>query len=176
GRHLLMSVSEGSNYIRVLTAMSEGADSRRLSGESRFSEEHPAISPDGGWTAFDSSESGQREVYVQPLPDGPKRQVSIGGGQMPVWNRNGSELFYAARDGMLMSVALRVAGGRLEIAEPQPLFLLRLGTSGEIVFQRHSYDVSPDGHRFLVIRRAPDSETDGAVVVTNWTALLKRPR
>jgi Tol biopolymer transport system component len=176
GRHLLMSVSEGSNYVRVLTAMSEGADSRRLSGESRFSEEHPAISPDGRWTAFDSSESGQREVYVQPLPDGPKGQVSIGGGQMPVWNRNGSELFYAARDGMLMSVALRAAGGRLEIAEPQPLFLLRLGTSGEIVFHRHSYDVSPDGQRFLVIRRAPDSETDGAVVVTNWTALLKRDR
>jgi Tol biopolymer transport system component len=174
GRHLLMGVPDGGNYSRVLTPLSGGGDSLRLSGNSGFSEEHPEISPDGRWTAFDSSESGQREVYVQPLPDGPKRQVSIGGGQMPVWNRNGSELFYAARDGMLMSAAMRLAAGRLEIAEPQPLFLLRLGVAGELQFHRHPYDVSPDGQRFLVIRRAPDTEADGAVVVTNWTAALPK--
>jgi len=176
GRHLLLSASEAGNFARVLAPLSERGDSVRLSANSRFSEEHAVISPDGRWTAFDSSESGQREVYVQPLPDGPKRQVSIGGGQMPVWNRNGSELFYAARDGMLMSAALRLAAGRLEIAEPQPLFLLRFGVSGEVQFQRHPYDVSPDGQRFLVIRRAPDTEADGAVVVTNWTAVLGKAR
>jgi Tol biopolymer transport system component len=175
GLHLLYSVSEGANFTRVLTSLSERGDSRRLSDDVRFSEEHPEISPDGRWTAFDSSESGQREVYVQPLPGGPKRQVSIGGGQMPVWNRNGSELFYAARDGMLMSAAVHPAAG-LEIAEPQPLFLLRLAVSGEVQFPRHPYDVSPDGQRFLVIRRTPDSEADGAVVVTNWTALLRNTR
>ena len=95
---------------------------------------------------------------------------------MSAWNRNGSELFYAARDGMLMSVALRPSAGRLEIAEPQPLFLLQLGMGGEVQFQRHPYDVSPDGQRFLVIRRAPDAHADGAVVVTNWTAALKGSR
>jgi tRNA A-37 threonylcarbamoyl transferase component Bud32 len=173
GQHLLMSSPEGGNYTRVLSPLSERGDSLRLSADARFSEEHPEFSPDGQWTAFDSTESGQREVYVQPLPGGPKRQVSIGGGQMPVWNRNGSELFYAAKDGMLMSIAMRLSVGRLEIAEPQPLFLLRLGVSGEILFHRHPYDVSPDGQRFLVIRRAPDAEGDGAVVVTNWTAVLR---
>ncbi len=174
GRHLLVDLSEGGNYSRVLIPLVGGADSVRLSPDSRFSEEHPEISPDGRWTAFDSSESGRKEVYVQPLRAGPKRQISIGGGQMPVWNRNGSEIFYAARDGMLMSVTLHLASGRLEIAEPQPLFLLQLGVSGEIQFHRHPYDVSPDGQRFLVIRRAPDTEADGAVVVTNWTAVLKK--
>jgi Tol biopolymer transport system component/predicted Ser/Thr protein kinase len=176
GRHLLTSVNEAGNFTRVWIPLSGGGDSLRLTGDSRFSEEHPEISPDGRWTAFDSSESGQKEVYVQPLPGGPKRQVSIGGGQMPIWNRNGSEIFYAARDGMLMSVALRFPADRLEIAEPQSLFPLRLGVSGEIQFPRHPYDVSPDGQKFLVIRRAPDSEADGAVVVTNWTAVLGRAR
>ena len=95
---------------------------------------------------------------------------------MPVWNRNGSELFYAARDGTLMSVTLRFPAGRLETAEPQSLFLLRLGVGGELQFHRHPYDVSPDGQRFLVIRRAPDTEADSAVVVTNWTAVLGRAR
>ena len=176
GRHLLVAVSEGSNFTRVLLPLAGKEGSLRLSGNSRFSEQHPAFSPDGRWTAFDSNESGPREVYVQPFPEGPKRQVSVGGGQMPVWNRNGSELFYAARDGMLMSVALHFAAGRLEIGEPQPLFLLQLGTGGELPWIRHPYDVSPDGQRFLVIRRAPDAEPDSAVVVTNWTAALKAGR
>ena len=176
GRHLLMNIPQSGIFTRVLAPLTERGDSLRLSGDSRFSEEHASISPDGRSTAFDSSESGQREVYVQPLPEGPKRQVSIGGGKMPVWNRDGSELFYAARDGVLMSAALRFAAGRLEIGEPQPLFPLQLGVSGEIQFHRHPYDVSPDGQRFLVIRRAPDAEPDGAVVVTNWTAVLAKPR
>jgi hypothetical protein len=92
---------------------------------------------------------------------------------MPVWNRNGLELFYVARAGTLMAVALHRAGGRLEIAEPQPLFPLQLALSG-FLFVRHPYDASPDGQRFLVIRRAPDAKADGAVVVTNWTSLLGR--
>ncbi len=176
GRSLLYSLSESVNFTRILSPVSGGGAPLSLSGDSRFSEEHPEISPDGRWTAFDSSESGQREVYVQQLTGGPKRQVSIGGGQMPVWNRDASELFYAARDGMLMSVGIRLAAGRLETGEPQPLFPLQLGVSGEIQFSRHPYDVSPDGQRFLVIRRTPDSGADGAVVVTNWTALLGKNR
>jgi Tol biopolymer transport system component len=172
GRSLLVSVSEGPSYTRVLFPLSGRGGPVRLSTDPRFSEEHPEMSPDGRWTAFVSSESGQREVYVQPLPGGSKRQVSIGGGQMPVWNRQGTELFYAARDGLLMSVAMRLSAGRAEIGEPQPLFMLQLGVSGEILFARHPYDVSPDGQRFLVIRRAPGTEPDSAVVVTNWTAVL----
>jgi eukaryotic-like serine/threonine-protein kinase len=174
GRQLLVDVPESGNYLRYLAPLSGGAAWIRLSADSRFSEEHPELSPDGRWMAFDSNESGPREVYVQSLPEGPKRQVSIAGGQMPVWNRNGSELFYAARDGMLMSVSVRIAPGGLEIGEPQPLFLLQLGTSGELPWHRHPYDVALDG-RFLVIRRA-DAEPDAAVVVTNWTEALKAGR
>ena len=75
---------------------------------------------------------------MQPLPDGPKRQVSIGGGRMPVWNRNGSELFYAAPAGSLKSAVLHVVAGRLEIKEPQTLFPLQLGVSGESPFSHPS--------------------------------------
>jgi Tol biopolymer transport system component len=176
GRHLLMNSPDGSNYERILTPLPGPGDPLRLSADSRFSEEHPEFSPDGQWTAFDSTESGQKEVYVQPLAGGPKRQISIGGGEMPVWNQNGLELFYVAKDGMLMSVALRLAASRPEIAEPQPLFLLRPEVGGEVQFHRHPFDVSPDGQRFLVIRRGPDAEADGAVVAANWTAVLGRSR
>jgi Tol biopolymer transport system component len=176
GRHLLVAAEEGGRFSRVLLPLSGKGEAVRLSSASRFSEQHPAFSPDGRFTAFDSDESGSREVYLQPFPGVEKRQISVGGGQMPVWSRDSSELFYAARDGMLMSVALHPAAGRLEIGEPQPLFLLQLGTQGEMPWMHHPYDVSADGQRFLVIRVAPDTEPDGAVVVTNWTAELRDAR
>jgi Tol biopolymer transport system component len=172
GGHLLVAAEEGGRFSRLLLGLSGKGGPVRLSGASRFSEQHPDFSPDGRFTAFDSDESGRREVYVQPFPGGEKRQVSAGGGQMPVFRRDGSELFYEATDGMLMSVALHSAVGRLDVGEPQPLFLLQLGTQGEMPWLHHPYDVSPDGQRFLVIRAAPDAEPDGAVVVTNWTTGL----
>jgi dipeptidyl aminopeptidase/acylaminoacyl peptidase/predicted Ser/Thr protein kinase len=172
GKFVLYTASEGANYARILRPVS-GGDPLRLSEGARFSEEHAVISPDGRFCAFDSGESGRKEVYVQPVPTGPKRQVSIGGGQTPLWSRDASELFYASRDQTLMSVSIRSAAGRPEIGEPQPLFPLNLGIGGEVQFTRHPYDVSPDGQKFLVIRRAPDSEPDGAVILTNWTAVLK---
>ncbi len=172
GRHVLVNVIGPPRYARVLLSLEDPKDQVRLGGDTPFSEEHPTVSADGRLTAFDSLESGQREVYVQPLPEGPKRQVSAGGGQMPVWNRNVRELFYAARNGMLMSVPLRSAAGRLEAGEPQPLFPLQFDLSGELPWHLQPYDVSPDGQKFLVIRRAPGVEPDGVVVVTNWTAAL----
>ncbi len=175
GRHLLADNPVGGLHARVLIDLAAGGSSRPLSSGSRFSEEHPELSPDGRWTAFDSNESGRREVYVQPLDGGPERQVSIEGGQLPVWSRSGSELFFVGRDGNLKSVPVHLAGGRVAIGEPQSLFPLQLGVDGELPFDVRPYDVSPDGQRFLVIRRAAGADPDGAVVVTNWTAVLRRP-
>ena len=111
---------------------------------------------------------------MQPLPGGPKRQVSIGGGQMPVWNRNGSELFYAARDGMLMSVA--DASCRGPIGDRRAAASLPAGareSSGEIQFPRHSLRRVSGRPALSRDPPAPDAEPDGAVVVTNWTTVLK---
>ncbi len=172
GRHILVGVQASGVFSREIVDVADPRRPLRLGTGSGFSEEHPSISADGRWSAFDSIESGQREVYLQPVPDGPRRQVSIGGGQMPVWRRDGRELFYAARDGTLMSVALGPQGGGLELGEPQPLFPLQLDLSGELPWTRLPYDVTPDGQRFLVIRRARGVEPDGVVVVTDWTGAL----
>jgi eukaryotic-like serine/threonine-protein kinase len=176
GRHLLYALSEGPRFARFLAPLPAGSEPRRLTGDSPFSEEHPEMSPDGLWTAFESDEAGRREIYVEALAGGSRRQVSIGGGQAALWSRDGSELFYVAREGILTSVAVSHKGSVLEIGQPQPLFPLRLGgRGGDIQLFRRSYDVAPDGQRFLVIRRASDTEAEGAIVVTNWTAALKKP-
>lgn len=174
GRHVLAdSPVYAGQHTLALFDLAAGGAPKPLSGDSPFSEQHPALSTDGRWIAFDSDEPGQREVFIRPFPEGPKRQVSVGGGQMPVWSRSGSELFYVAPDGMLKSVALRFGGGGPDISEPRALFLLQLGVSGELPWQIHPYDVSPDGERFLVIRGSPGAGPDGAVVVTDWTSVLK---
>jgi eukaryotic-like serine/threonine-protein kinase len=174
GQHVLAdSPYYPGQHTLVLFDLEAGEAPRPLSGDSHFSEQHPALSSDGRWAAFDSDEPGQREVFIQPFPQGPRRQVSVGGGQMPVWSRSGSELFYMAPDGMLKSVALRFAGGGLDLSEPHALFLLMLGVSGELPWEIHPYDVSPDGQRFLVIRGSSGAEPDGALVVTDWTSVLK---
>ena len=53
------------------------------------------FSPDGRFLAYSSNESGRREVYVLPFPDGAgKRQVSVNGGAQVRWRSNGKELYY----------------------------------------------------------------------------------
>ena len=60
---------------------------------SRAAEAWPAFSPDGGWIAYQSNESGQSEIYVQPFPGpGGKWQVSTSGGTFPVSSRARHEL------------------------------------------------------------------------------------
>ena len=55
----------------------------------------PAISPDGVWLAYVSGESGRREIYVQPFPDGGERhQISTDGGLYPVWSPDGRIIYY----------------------------------------------------------------------------------
>ena len=49
-------------------------------------EQNADLSPDGGWLAYQSNESGRQEIYVRPFPNvatGKRTQVSTSGGQQP---------------------------------------------------------------------------------------------
>lgn len=48
-----------------------------------------------GAGVYVSDESGQYEVYIRPYPVGEgKWQVSVNGGEEPIWSHDGKELFY----------------------------------------------------------------------------------
>ena len=157
GRHIVFAAETptGPN-LRVLPVSGGGAPFDLAT--TPFAEFHAKFSPDSRWVAFVSTETGRPEVYVQGFPgNGPKRQVSAGGGIWPRWRRDASELFYLSTDGRLMSVPLVRKGANLEAATPRALFTLK-STSG--------YEASPDGQRFLVT--AVVSEASPISVILNW--------
>jgi hypothetical protein len=131
------------------------------------SEWHGRFSPDQGWVAYDSDETGRSEVYIASFPDARRRlQVTSGGGSFPQWGPDGRELFYISGDGMLAVVGLKNVAGGLAPSPPKPLFPLTART-----YIASPYEVSADGKRFLVHQAEPNTTLD---VVLNWPALLRK--
>ncbi len=135
-----------------------------------FNERAPRLSPDGRWLAYVSNESGRDEVYVQPFPGpGGKWQISVSGGNEPVWSQAGGEIFF--RTGDKMMVAGVASGGSFSVETPRVLF------EGRFVPTRRgdaAYDVSSDGRRFVMIQRNAESLATHLNVVLNFSEELKR--
>ncbi|MFY9530722.1 MAG: protein kinase [Candidatus Acidiferrales bacterium] len=137
-----------------------------------FNESVPRFSPDGRWLAYTSDESGRYEIYVQPYPGpGGKWLISTEGGTEPAWNPNGRELFYRSGDKM-MAVEIATQPS-FAAGKPRMLFEGRYEPAPAPIA---NYDVSPDGQRFLMLKR---SESAGEAptqinVVLNWFEELKR--
>jgi len=144
---------------------------------SPFDEQTPQLSPDGRWLAYTSDETGSDEIYVQSFSaDGKlgadKKIISTAGGKLPVWRRDGSELFFIAADGQMMASSVKTGGTEFEFTPPKPLFKTRtLSLEGGIY---HEYDVSPDGQRFLIGTLIGDTKAAPPTMILNWTALLKK--
>ena len=138
-----------------------------------FQEPSAALSPDGRWLSVQSNASGEFEIYVHPFPDinGGQWQISTDGGVLPLWGPGGRELFY--RNGQaVLAVSVQTEPSFVS-GNPEVLFEgpYRLG------FGSHTYDVSPDGQRFLMIKAAEpggDGQRPELVLVQNWSAELER--
>ena len=134
----------------------------------QFDENHAQFSPDGRFVAYDSDELGKRQVYVTAFPGpGGKQQVSTGGGEDPVWRRDGKELFFLS-EGKLMVAEVTTNGSTLEIGNVQLLFDAHSGFGLE-----NHYDVTPDGNRFIVATLGEGGSAPMNLVV-NWNADLKK--
>ncbi len=173
GKHVLTSDQLPTGLDIGLVSLSPPFEAKQLI-QSAEDQNNPAVSPDGKWIAYESGESGSNEIYVRPFPDveAGRWQVSNAGGRQPLWARDGSELFYFDGDGFLVSVAIQMTP-TFNAGRPRKMFEARYIGGGA-----RSYDVSPDGQRFLMLEPAtqPDAEDDSAriVVVVNWLEELKR--
>ena len=152
-------------------------DTRRVSAlvQSEFTERNGILSPDGQWLAYESNEnSGQFEIFVRPFPDvnRGRNQVSTAGGTRPLWAPNGRELIYVSPSGALMSVSV-ARGATWSATTPTVIvkegYMVAPGNPGR------TYDISPDGQRFLMIKdRSLTAAPAGLVVVQHWIEELKR--
>jgi len=136
-------------------------------------EQQPAFSPDGRWLAYQSDESGAYEIYVSEYPGGgQKRRVSTGGGAGPLWSPDGSELFFQSEDGRRLFAVEIAVGPGLEIGDQHLLFEGSFEVSHESAL---SFDLSPDGRRFLM-RQRPEGEMVARelVLVLDWFTELDR--
>jgi hypothetical protein len=126
------------------------------------------LSPDMHWIAYDSTESGRREIWIQPMPpNGSRWQVSNGGGTSVRWRGDGRELFYIAADGKLTAVPV-APGDAPRFGTPVALFQTQQPEGGD------AYTPSPDGQRFLINAPLGLADTDPITVLVNWRAAIDK--
>ena len=137
----------------------------------RARESAPAFSPDGRWIAYTSDDSGRLEVYVARYPELDRRSViSTTGGRDPLWSPQGGELFFLDTRNQL--VAVPMADGQ-PAGPAQPLFETSVIPDR---FLSRTYDVSPDGRRFVVAEPTDVGRPrlDRVYLVENWFEELNR--
>jgi len=132
------------------------------------------LSRDGKWIVYVSGATNAAsvgQIVVRRFTDIRAEQtvISPGAGQLPIWSRDGREIFYRAADGTVMSVQVSTSPTlsykpAVPVLTP-PLTLSDAGTGP-------TFDVSPDGRRFLFIR-APELDIHSLKVVLNWDVDVK---
>ena len=168
GKNLLVGTVTGNLGLNLLPL--DG--SRKLVPllPTEFSHRSPALSPDGRWLAYDSDESGRREVYVRRFPvTEEKWQVSTRGGIWPYWRSDGKEIYYVGLDAGLLAVPVATTP-TFSPGAPEKLFQTRLN----IITVPRQYVASRDGQRFLLIHPTQDPAASPVQVLFNWRAPAER--
>jgi Tol biopolymer transport system component len=177
GRYLIESALDPKTKFDVWVLPLSGDKKAFPFLNSASNEIEAKLSPDGKWLAYASDETGRYEIYVQTFALGgshepPERrgkwQVSANGGTLPVWSRDGNELFFVGPDRKMMAVTVNSASAdKFDAGAPRALFESRAGGGPYDIF-----DVSKDG-RFLM--RVPvEAPSTPITVILNWTSLLEK--
>ena len=151
----------------VIRDIAEPAVPRPLAN-TRAAEDQARVSPDGMWVAYVSEETGTPQVMVRSISSTgapAKVQVSITGGNQPVWSRDSKRLFYRG-------------DGKIKVAEILAQPALHVTTRTDVIDDNYlptpaphaNYDVTPDGKGLLVLKGAAEQ----LVVVHGWAEELRK--
>jgi Tol biopolymer transport system component len=147
GRDLLCTAQK-SHGSELLVEPADGGTPRTfLRGAASLT--NGQISPDSKWAAYASNETGEWEIYVTTFPAAAgKWQVSREGGEEPRWRPDGKAIYYIGPRQMLTETMVSTAG-TFSTGTPRQMFPIhgRAAISSTDLF---TYDVAPDGKRFLV--------------------------
>jgi Tol biopolymer transport system component len=172
GRSLffLENIPAGGTNLRSVTI--DNASHEKTLIEWRNPVTNVSFAPDDSWVAFGITDSGQEEIFVQPIGGTmtERHQISNGGGTRPRWSPDGQELFYIDGDNRLTSVKIRRTPSFVA-SESIAILPARYFTSGP----GPTFDVSHDGDRFLMIKESSvRGQSARIVIVQNWFDELKR--
>jgi len=165
GAWLLYSAQPGTNG--DIFGFRPGVDSApQLLVATPRADNSPQVSPNGRWILTQSSLGLRADVQVRPFPNttGALRQVSTSFGRQPRWSPTGQEIFYRTSEDSLIAVPV-LPGEGFALGEPRVLFSLR---------DMSSWEVAPDGQRFLLKRARRASAAPRLIVVQNFFEELKR--
>ncbi len=172
GKFLAYSQPGRSGKLEIWVVPLEGEHKPQPLMANQFDEINAAFSPDGKYLAYASNESGHYEVYVIPFGLGSgKWQISTGGGNFPVWARNGKELFYRYR-GDIMGVDINT---QPVLKASAPRAIVPAKAIASLSNGLDNFDVSPDGQRFLIHQQSSEAgQTLQINVVLHWSEELRR--
>jgi Tol biopolymer transport system component len=126
------------------------------------------LSPDGGWFAYVSNETGGTyQVYVEPMPQtGARWQVSLGGGHQPSWSPDATELYYVTPNRRLVAVRVRASGAAFSWGEARTVTEARFTTFDAAQRRNAQYAVTPDGERIVM---AVEGDVPRSItILRNW--------
>ncbi|HCW09183.1 MAG TPA: hypothetical protein DGG95_17640, partial [Cytophagales bacterium] len=162
---VILSMTAEQGGLNEITFLSSDPSSVRYSFTSRrgVNESLAKFIPDD-WLAFTSDQTGRSEVFISDLLHPSVRiQVSLEGGEEPLYYASDHTLYF--RNGnKLMAISLTFDANRTAT----------LGTA-RIIFEDdywvnvpgYSYNISPDGKQFLLVRSEGKRETTEIKVLQN---------
>jgi len=179
GRWLLTRTSGADGRRSLQVRDLSGSEAPRVVVTAEDSFHSAALSSDAAWIAYDSNESGEWEVYAMPFlaEDGNKVAVSVGGGGMPHWSRDGRNIFYRSVEGVMV-VDMAIVDGGLRPGVPRTLF--EGDFSGGVVGYPYGesgltwFDAAADGETFVLRQQAAGASQTNAIIIFNWFEELKR--
>ena len=167
GGTLVYRVDDPQRTRDIYTVPLEGNDrAPRPLMTTEFDELAPRLSPDGKWIAYVSNESGRHQVYVRSFPNpGGRVVISAGGGEEPLWSRDGRQIFYRSPNAIIAATVSR--SGNPEVVARDTIV-------EDDFLSNHfhpMYDVAPDGKRLLLLEG--DESQRQLTVILNWTRWLE---
>ncbi len=163
GRSLVFQVDTGQSDIMVRNLEGRGPD--RPLAATPAQEDHPRVSPDGRWVAYVKDDGSGPQVVVQSISGvGARVQVSVRGGDEPVWSPDGRRIFYRNE-------------GKFIVAEVAATPTFHVVSQADFMDDTYlpspvphaNFDVSPDGKSLLVVKGEPEQ----FMVVHDWAAEVR---
>ncbi len=170
-RVLLSSLPGGSLPTGLWTLPASGEGPPERFTDSLGNGDLGQLSPDSRWVVFDANEGKGSRTFLARFPDtGGRWQLAEDSAAYSRWARGGRELVYLDLDSaQATALPVDLSGKAPHFGVPEQLFPVAPPS-----INGSSFDVTPDGNRFLFVLPVPDARPTPYRLILNWERLLEQ--